>query len=181
MNTQIYTICAVRGVLWKWLLCTVHHVYNCTGQPWFLSSAPNLCSTRVWILGRWSLSFMALCLGRALRRPDYLGEKFIIPMSCWLKGCFGITFFQRVFLEMLLDTKKNHVKQLQGKWLSLTCLSETQPVCLLFYLVTILYFNKEILIWQSAPDMVLNALQIKKNFLIVTLQGLVLCLSPFDR
>ena len=54
-------------------------------------------------------------------------------------------------------------------------------MCLLFYLVTILYFNKEILIWQSAPDMVLNALQIKKNFLIITLQGLVLCLSPFDR
>lgn len=33
-----------------------------------------------------------------------------------------------------------------------------------FYLVAILYFNKEILIWHSAPDMVLNALQIKKIY-----------------
>lgn len=49
-----------------------------------------------------------------------------------------------------------------------------------FYLVAILYFNKEILIWHSAPDMVLNALQIKKlshNNPI----GVGTLLIPFDR
>ena len=65
--------------------------------------------------------------------------------------------------KCFLTPRRITSNKLQGKWLSLTCLSETQPVCLLFYLVAILYFNKEILIWHSAPDMVLNALQIKKK------------------
>lgn len=40
----------------------------------------------------------------------------------------------------------------------LTYLSERLSLCVyFFYLAAILYFNKEILIWHSAPDMVLNA------------------------
>lgn len=58
---------------------------------------------------------MALCLGRALRRPDYLGEKFTTSMSCWLKVVLELHFSKQCFLKlwslkMLFDTKKNHVK-----------------------------------------------------------------------
>lgn len=74
-------------------LCSAQHL-----QPYMtalvpeLCHAPNLRSTRVWILGRWSLSSMALCLGRA-RRPDYLGIN--LPHLCLAgsKVVLEIAFF----------------------------------------------------------------------------------------